>query len=63
VRIPSGVAHAVSSAGPGPVRFLALHTPSRGYGAFLQALRDTNDESVAAAQAGSDQEPESEPIP
>jgi mannose-6-phosphate isomerase-like protein (cupin superfamily) len=36
VHIPSGVPHAISSAGSGPVRFLDLHSP----GGFDDVLRD-----------------------
>ena len=35
-QVPAGVAHAVSS--PAPARFVNLHTPSCGFGAFLRAL-------------------------
>jgi hypothetical protein len=34
-----------------------LHTPSRGFGAYLRALDDTGDEKLAAARAGFDQQP------
>jgi mannose-6-phosphate isomerase-like protein (cupin superfamily) len=55
VQVPPGVPHTVSS--PVPARFLNLHTPSCGFGAFLRALRDTGDEQSAAARAGFDQQP------
>jgi quercetin dioxygenase-like cupin family protein len=38
VQIPAGAAHACACAGDDTVRFLELHTPSSGYGAFLRGL-------------------------
>ncbi len=36
-QVPPGVPHALASPGDGPVRFLDLHTPSRGFGGFLRS--------------------------
>jgi mannose-6-phosphate isomerase-like protein (cupin superfamily) len=58
-QVPAGVAHAVSSPGPEPARFLSMHTPSGGFGSFLRALEETGDEALAATQAAFDQEPAS----
>ncbi len=59
VQVPPGVPHAVSFPGSEPVRFLNLHTPSCGFGAFLRGLHDAADEQelVVAARAGFDQQP------
>lgn len=58
IEVPPGVPHTVRAAGPGPARFLDLHTPSRGFGAFLRALHEARDEdAVAAARAAFDHEP------
>ena len=57
VQVPPGVAHTVSFPGSEPVRFLDLHTPSCGFGAFVRALDDAGDEQEAAARAGFDQQP------
>jgi hypothetical protein len=38
-------------------RYLNLHTPSCGFGAFLRALEETGDEELAAERAGFDQQP------
>jgi len=53
VQVPAGVVHAVSA--PEPVRFLNLHAPSCGFGAFLHAFDDTGDEELAAGRADFDQ--------
>jgi quercetin dioxygenase-like cupin family protein len=55
VQVPPGVPHTVWSAAP--ARFLNLHTPGCGFGAFLRTLQDTGDEESAAARAGFDQQP------
>ena len=55
VQVPAGVAHAVSS--PAPARFVNLHTPSCGFGAFLRDLEDSGDEELAAMRAGFDRQP------
>jgi quercetin dioxygenase-like cupin family protein len=58
VQVPPGVPHTFSLSGDGPVRFLDLHTPSCGHGAFLRALHETDvDGETAAARAAFDQEP------
>jgi quercetin dioxygenase-like cupin family protein len=56
VTVPAGVAHAVAPRGP--VRFLTMHTPSCGFGAFLRALGAAGgDAQVAAGEAGFDRRP------
>jgi mannose-6-phosphate isomerase-like protein (cupin superfamily) len=57
VEVPAGVPHALSVPGSAPVRFLNLHSPSCGFGAFTRALADGADEETAATGAGFDQEP------
>ena len=57
MQVPAGVAHAVSS--PAPARFVNLHTPSCGFGAFLHDLEDSGDEQLAAMRAGFDRQPAS----
>lgn len=57
VSLPPGVPHSVALTGSDPVRFLNLHAPSRGFGAFIRALRDTGgDPEQAAARAPFDEE-------
>jgi mannose-6-phosphate isomerase-like protein (cupin superfamily) len=55
VQVPAGLPHAVSF--PEPARFLNLHAPSRGFGAFLRALHDGGGEERAIARSGFDQQP------
>ena len=58
VQIPPGTPHTFAFTGPGEVRFLNLHTPSCGYGAFLRNLHAARtDDELAAARAAFDQEP------
>ena len=57
VQVPSGAAHAVAPAGTEPVRYLDVHTPSCGFGAYLRALAGGIGEAVA--RAGFDQQPAS----
>jgi quercetin dioxygenase-like cupin family protein len=57
VQVLPGVPHALAFPGDGPVRFLEMHTPSRGFGAFLRALHGARDDDEApAALAAFDQE-------
>jgi uncharacterized cupin superfamily protein len=56
VQVPAGVAHTFAVTGDGPVRFLNLHTPSCGFGAFVRALHQARtDAELAAARAAFDQ--------
>jgi mannose-6-phosphate isomerase-like protein (cupin superfamily) len=56
VQVPAGVSHTFAVTDNGPVRFLNLHTPSRGFGAFVRALHQAQtDEELAAARATFDQ--------
>jgi mannose-6-phosphate isomerase-like protein (cupin superfamily) len=57
VQVPPGVPHAVSFPGSAPVRFLEAHTPGSGFGRYLDALGLIEDEVLAAARAGFDQQP------
>jgi mannose-6-phosphate isomerase-like protein (cupin superfamily) len=57
VQVPPGVPHTFAFPDHRPVRFLDVHTPSGGYGAFLHALHDARDDEPAAARATFDQEP------
>lgn len=57
VQVPPGTPHTFAFTGQGPVRFLNLHTPSCGYGAFLRGLHEARtDEELAAVRAAFDQE-------
>ena len=56
VQVPAGVPHELSFA-PGPARVLTMHTPAAGFGAFLRALDETDDEPEALARSGFDQQP------
>ncbi len=58
VQVPPGVPHTFAPAGNEEVRFLDVHTPSCGYGAFLRGLHAARtDEELAAVRAAFDQEP------
>jgi quercetin dioxygenase-like cupin family protein len=57
VQVPPGVPHAVSFSGAAAARFLSVHTPGCGFGAFLRAVGDGSDEQAAAERTGFDQEP------
>ncbi len=58
VQVPPGVPHTFAPAGTDEVRFLDLHTPSCGYGAFLRGLHAARtDEELAAVRAAFDQDP------
>jgi quercetin dioxygenase-like cupin family protein len=56
VQIPAGVVHTFALAGDGPVRYLDVHTPSCGFGAFVRGLHEarTADE-LSAVRAAFDQ--------
>jgi mannose-6-phosphate isomerase-like protein (cupin superfamily) len=57
VQVPPGVTHTFAFPGDGPVRFLDLHTPSCGFGAFLRATHEARDEEESPpARAAFDQE-------
>jgi mannose-6-phosphate isomerase-like protein (cupin superfamily) len=57
VQVPPGVPHTFAFPGDSPVRFLDLHTPSRGFGTFLRALHQAHDEDeLRTAHAAFDQE-------
>ena len=56
VQVPPGVSHTFAVAGDGPTRFLNLHTPSCGFGAFVRALHQARtDDELAAARAAFEQ--------
>ena len=58
VQVPPGIPHTFAFSGTGPVRFLNLHTPSCGYGAFLRGLHEARtDDELAAVRAAFDQVP------
>jgi quercetin dioxygenase-like cupin family protein len=57
-QVPPGTPHTFAFTGDDAVRFLNLHTPSCGYGAFLRGLHEARtDEELAAVRAAFDQEP------
>ncbi|HET9242642.1 MAG TPA: cupin domain-containing protein [Gaiella sp.] len=58
VQISPGVPHTFALSGADEVRFLNVHTPSCGYGAFLRGLHEARTEDeLAAVRAAFDQEP------
>lgn len=58
VHVASGVTHTFSFPGLGAVHFLAVHTPSCGWGDYIRALHSArNEDELAAARAAFDQEP------
>jgi mannose-6-phosphate isomerase-like protein (cupin superfamily) len=58
VQVPPGTPHTFAFTGADEVRFLNLHTPGCGYGAFLRGLHEArSDEELAAVRAAFDQVP------
>jgi mannose-6-phosphate isomerase-like protein (cupin superfamily) len=58
VQVPPGTPHTFAPAGSDEVRFLNIHTPSCGYGAFLRGLHEARtDDDRAAVRAAFDQVP------
>jgi quercetin dioxygenase-like cupin family protein len=58
VQVPPGLPHTFSAANGGSARFLDIHTPSRGFGAFLRSLLEAGLPPESAAEhAGFDQVP------
>jgi quercetin dioxygenase-like cupin family protein len=58
VQVPAGVSHKFEFTGTQLTRFLDLHTPSCGYGAFLRGLHEArSDDDLAAVRAAFDQVP------
>jgi uncharacterized cupin superfamily protein len=58
VQVPQGVAHTFAFTGDDPVRFLNLHTPSCGYGAFVRGLHEASSEDeLMDVRAAFDQVP------
>jgi quercetin dioxygenase-like cupin family protein len=58
VQVPAGVSHKFEFTGTQLTRFLDLHTPSCGYGAFLRGLHEApSDDDLAAVRASFDQVP------
>lgn len=58
VQVPVGTPHFFELTGDEEVRFLNLHTPSCGYGAFLRGLHGARtDEELVAVRAAFDQVP------
>lgn len=56
VQVPPGLPHTFTLPGPNPARFLDVHTPGCGFGAFVRALHEARDEAeVEAARAAFDQ--------
>ncbi len=58
VQVPPGVPHTFAIASGGPARFLDVHTPSRGFGAFVRGLHAARaEDELAAVRAAFDQIP------
>jgi quercetin dioxygenase-like cupin family protein len=58
VQVPPGVPHTFAFPGDRSVRFLNVHTPSCGFGAFVRGLHEAStDEELAAVRAAFDQIP------
>lgn len=58
VHVPPGAVHTFAFPGTEDARFLSVHTPSFGWGAFLRALHDARtDADLEAARAAFDQAP------
>jgi quercetin dioxygenase-like cupin family protein len=58
VHVPPRTVHFFAFPGSEDARFLSVHTPSYGWGAFLQALHNARtDDDLVAARAAFDQEP------
>ena len=52
VQVPAGAPHEIGFE-TGPARMLTLHTPGAGFGGFLRALDETDDETDALSARGS----------
>jgi quercetin dioxygenase-like cupin family protein len=58
VFIPQDVVHTFSVTGDAPARFLGIHTPSCGFGAFVRGLQAaTSEEELRDVRAAFDQQP------
>jgi mannose-6-phosphate isomerase-like protein (cupin superfamily) len=58
VQVPPGTPHMFAYTGPDEVRFLNVHTPNCGYGAFVRGLHEARtDTDLVALRAAFDQEP------
>jgi quercetin dioxygenase-like cupin family protein len=57
VQVPAGLAHSLACAPGSAARFLELHTPSLGYGAYLRGLAAGLDDRLAAERAAFDRMP------
>lgn len=58
VQVPPGVPHTFAFPDDRSVRFLNVHTPSCGFGAFLRGLHEAStDDKLAAVCAAFDQVP------
>jgi quercetin dioxygenase-like cupin family protein len=58
LQLAAGAAHSDPiPGGPGPLRYLAVHTPSAGFGDFVRELAGGDDERAALADSGFDQQP------
>lgn len=52
VQVPPGTPHRFAYTGPDEVRFLNVHTPNSGYGAFVRGLQEARtEEDLAAVRA------------
>jgi mannose-6-phosphate isomerase-like protein (cupin superfamily) len=51
VQIPAGLPHTLMSTGSGPARFLDVHTPGCGFGAYVRRLHDARTEDAEFDQA------------
>jgi mannose-6-phosphate isomerase-like protein (cupin superfamily) len=56
-QVPQGDPHSLSFPGSGTAHYLEMHTPSRGFGAFVRALHDAEDEQAGADNAAFDLRP------
>jgi mannose-6-phosphate isomerase-like protein (cupin superfamily) len=57
VQVPPGLPHALAFPGESPVRFLDLHTPTCGFGAYLRAMYGAGDrQALQPAAAAFDQQ-------
>ncbi len=52
MQVPPGTPHMFAYTGPDEVRFLNVHTPNCGYGAFVRGLHEARtDEDLATVRA------------
>ena len=56
LQVPAGTPHTFAAVDGASAHLLDIHTPARGFGAFMRALITTGNSEAAVAESGFDQE-------